>query len=34
LLIIDIDDNKFHEKPEDLGRIISGIDAQLNGLFK
>ncbi|MEN9346692.1 MAG: hypothetical protein RLZZ77_203 [Bacteroidota bacterium] len=34
LLIIDIDENKFHEKPEDLGKIISGIDAQLHGLFK
>ncbi|MEZ4799360.1 MAG: deoxynucleoside kinase [Flavobacteriales bacterium] len=34
LLVIDIDDNKFHEQPEDLGKIISGIDAQLHGLFK
>ena len=34
LLVIDIDNNKFHEKAEDLGNIISGIDAQLNGLFK
>lgn len=34
LLVIDIDDNKFHEQPEDLGKIISGVDAQLHGLFK
>jgi len=34
LMIVDIDDNKFHEKPEDLGKILSGMDAQLNGLFK
>jgi len=33
LLIIDLDSNRFHEKAEDLGQIISGIDAQLNGLF-
>lgn len=34
LLIIDIDENKFHEKSEDLGKIVTGIDAQLHGLFK
>ncbi|MEN9942213.1 MAG: hypothetical protein RLZZ91_214, partial [Bacteroidota bacterium] len=28
LLIIDIDNNRFHENPEDLGTIISGIEAQ------
>lgn len=33
LLIIDIDNNRFHEKAEDLGSIISGIDSQLHGLF-
>jgi len=33
ILIIDIDNNRFHENPEDLGLIISGIEAQLNGLF-
>ena len=33
ILIIDIDNNRFHEKPEDLGTSISGIEAQLNGLF-
>ncbi len=34
LLVIDIDTNKFHEKAEDLGKIVSGIDGQLHGLFK
>ena len=34
LLIIDIDDNKFSEKKEDLGKIIRKIDGELNGLFK
>ncbi len=33
LLIIDIDNNRFHEKAEDLGNIISDIDSQLHGLF-
>jgi len=33
LLIIDIDDNSFHDNPEDLGKIISQIDAELHGLF-
>ncbi|MBM3448028.1 MAG: deoxynucleoside kinase [Bacteroidota bacterium] len=33
LLIIDLDNNRFHEKAEDLGQIINGIDGQLNGLF-
>ena len=34
LLIIDIDDNKFSEKKDDLGKIIRKIDAELHGLFK
>ncbi len=34
LLIIDIDDNKFSEKKEDLGKIIRKIDAEIHGLFK
>src|ERR1051326_9088118 len=34
LLIIDIDENKFHEKKEDLGKIIRKVDAELHGLFK
>jgi hypothetical protein len=33
MLVIDIDDNRFHEKPEDLGKIIAGVDGQLHGLF-
>ncbi|PCJ89527.1 MAG: deoxynucleoside kinase [Flavobacteriales bacterium] len=33
LLIIDVDENKFHDNAEDLGTIISCIDAELHGLF-
>ncbi len=33
LLIIDVDENKFHENQEHLGNIINKIDAQINGLF-
>lgn len=33
LLIVDVDNNNFSEKPEDLGLIINKIDAELNGLF-
>lgn len=33
LLIIDVDDNSFHQKAEDLGRIINAIDAEIHGLF-
>jgi deoxyadenosine/deoxycytidine kinase len=33
LLVIDVDKNKFAEKDEDLGDIISKIDAQFYGLF-
>jgi deoxyadenosine/deoxycytidine kinase len=33
LLIIDIDDINFIEKPEDLGAVINKIDAEINGLF-
>ena len=33
LLIIDVDNLDFVEKPEDLGYIIDRIDAQINGLF-
>jgi deoxyadenosine/deoxycytidine kinase len=33
LLIIDVDVNKFAEKPEDFGIIINKIDAEINGLF-
>ncbi len=33
LLIIDVDDLNFVDKPEDLGNIINKIDAEINGLF-
>ncbi|CAM4104640.1 deoxynucleoside kinase [Gillisia hiemivivida] len=33
LLIIDVDNINFVDNPEDLGDIISKIDAQLHGLF-
>ena len=33
LLIINVDENRFPEKEEDLGKIINSIDAQLYGLF-
>lgn len=33
LLIIDVDDNAFHEDKEDLGKIIQAIDSEINGLF-
>lgn len=33
LLIIDVDDIDFVEKPEDFGVILERIDAELNGLF-
>jgi len=33
LLIIDVDDNYFSENAEDLGKIITKIDAEIHGLF-
>ena len=33
LLVIDVDDLNFVDEPEDLGRIIHKIDAEINGLF-
>lgn len=33
LLVIDVDKLNFVDKPEDLGEIITRIDAELNGLF-
>lgn len=33
LLIIDIDDLDFENKPEDLGQILNKVDSMLNGLF-
>lgn len=33
LLIIDVDEIDFVDQPEDLGRVINKIDAEINGLF-
>jgi len=33
LLIIDVDNNAFHENKQDLGNIIERVDAELHGLF-
>ena len=33
LLIINVDNNRFNQNEEDLGKIINKIDAQLYGLF-
>lgn len=33
LLIINVDNNRFNQNEEDLGKIIGKIDAQLYGLF-
>lgn len=33
LLIIDVENLNFAEKPEDLGFVISKIEAEINGLF-
>ncbi|PIB30390.1 deoxynucleoside kinase [Maribacter sp. 4G9] len=33
LLVIDVDEIDFVDKPEDLGRVINKIDAEINGLF-
>jgi deoxyadenosine/deoxycytidine kinase len=33
LLIIEVDNNKFSEKPEDLGLVINKINAEIHGLF-
>jgi hypothetical protein len=30
---VDVDNNNFKENPEDLGKIINDIDAEINGLF-
>lgn len=34
ILIIDVDNNNFSEKAEDLGKIIQNVDAELHGLFE
>ena len=33
LLIIDVDNNNFSDKPEDLGTVIDKVNAELHGLF-
>ncbi|MBI1221679.1 MAG: deoxynucleoside kinase [Bacteroidetes bacterium] len=33
LLILNIDDLNIHDNPEDLGTVISKIDAEIHGLF-
>ena len=33
LLIVDVDNLNFVDKPEDLGDVINRIDAEINGLF-
>jgi deoxyadenosine/deoxycytidine kinase len=33
MLVIDVDENAFHTNPEDLGKIINSIDAEIHGLF-
>jgi deoxyadenosine/deoxycytidine kinase len=33
LLVIDVDNNKFSERPSDLGEVINKIDAEIHGLF-
>ena len=33
ILIIDVDDLNFVDKPEDLGSVINRIDAEIHGLF-
>lgn len=34
LLIIDVDENKFSEKPAHLGEVIQKIDSNIHGLFQ
>ena len=34
LLIVDVDNNAFHENQEDLGKIINAIDGEIHGLFE
>ena len=33
-VIVDVDDLNINEKPDDLGKIIRQVDAELHGLFK
>lgn len=34
LLVVDVDNNAFHEVQEDLGKIITAIDGEIHGLFE
>lgn len=34
LLIVDVDNNAFHQDQEDLGKIINAIDGEIHGLFE
>jgi deoxyadenosine/deoxycytidine kinase len=34
LLVIDVDENNFSERAEDLGEVIQKIDAEIHGLFE
>jgi deoxyadenosine/deoxycytidine kinase len=34
LLIVDVDNNNFRDEPEDLGKIISDVEREFNGLFQ
>jgi deoxyadenosine/deoxycytidine kinase len=33
LLIVDVDNLNFPENPEDLGKVVNSIQAEINGLF-
>ena len=33
LLVVDVNELDFRNKPEDLGTVIEQVDAQINGLF-
>ncbi len=33
IMVIDVDDNKFEDRPEDMSVVIDLVDAQLHGLF-
>lgn len=33
ILIVDVDENKFEDRSEDLSQVIDRVDAQLHGLF-
>lgn len=34
IIVIDVDENAYHENKEDLGKIIESIDAEIHGLFE